>query len=345
MKLAIDHRKNTFSERWIEYCDKNNITYKIVDCYRNDIFKQLADCDGLLWHWGFNDFRSALCSRQITLSLEKMGTPVFPNYSTSWHFDDKVGQKYFLEAIDAPLVPSHIFYSKKEALEWIKNAEFPKVFKLSGGAGSRNVRLVAKREAKHLAKKAFGSGFVRHSRFTRIHEKIIKFNREKSFSNFIFILKALVRVIAPREFERFAPREKGYIYFQDFIPSNNFDTRLIVIGNRCFAVRRYNREHDFRASGSGIKEYNFELFDKKSIKIAFDIAKKIGSQSLAFDFIKDKEEFKLLEISYAFVMGEFYDSCPGFWDENLQFHQEEVNPQYFIIEDFINLIRKNKSVN
>ena len=55
-----------------------------------------------------------------------MGTPVFPNYNTSWHFDDKVGQKYFLEAIDAPLVPSHIFYSKKEALEWIKNAKSQK---------------------------------------------------------------------------------------------------------------------------------------------------------------------------------------------------------------------------
>lgn len=40
-------------------------------------------------------------------------------------------------------------------------------------------------------------------------------------------------------------------------------------------------------------------------------------------------------------MGAFYDDCPGYWDSNLEWHQEKVNQQYFMIEDFINGLKKN----
>jgi hypothetical protein len=39
-------------------------------------------------------------------------------------------------------------------------------------------------------------------------------------------------------------------------------------------------------------------------------------------------------------MGRAYDDCPGYWDSNLNWHDEPVNPQYFMIEDFIKEIEK-----
>jgi glutathione synthase/RimK-type ligase-like ATP-grasp enzyme len=129
--------------------------------------------------------------------------------------------------------------------------------------------------------------------------------------------------------------QKGYIYFEDFIPGKDFDTRLVVIGTRCFGVRRYCRKGDFRASGSGITAYNPELFDNKCIQSAFETSKKLKTQSIAFDFIYDEQEPKILEISYCFVMGPAYDNCPGYWDCNLNWHEKIINPQYFMIEDFI----------
>ena len=113
MKLAIHHEEHSFSERWIKYCDNHKIAYKIVSCYDSDIIQQLDDCDGLMWHWNQNDHKAALFVRQLTLCLEKRGKKVFPDVNTGWHHDDKVGQKYLLEAIDAPLVKSFVFYSKK----------------------------------------------------------------------------------------------------------------------------------------------------------------------------------------------------------------------------------------
>ena len=64
------------------------------------------------------------------------------------------------ESIKAPLVTSYAFYTKQEALLWANKASFPKVFKLRGGAGSTNVRLVdTRKEAVSLISRAFSRGF------------------------------------------------------------------------------------------------------------------------------------------------------------------------------------------
>ena len=43
MKIAIhdSKEKHFFSDRWIEYCSRNNIPFKVVNAYDNDIINQL----------------------------------------------------------------------------------------------------------------------------------------------------------------------------------------------------------------------------------------------------------------------------------------------------------------
>ena len=119
-----------------------------------------------MWPHDHGNYNDALFAKQLLYALQMAGKRVFPDFNTTWHFDDKVGQKYLLEAIGAPLVPSYVFYSKREALEWAKQTSFPKVFKLRGGAGSANVRLVRTRsEAYRLISKAFTSGFSQFNRW------------------------------------------------------------------------------------------------------------------------------------------------------------------------------------
>lgn len=337
IKIAIHDAPGTFSDRWISFCEENKINYKKVSCYDTDIIEQLNDCDGLMWNWSQNDYKAALFARQLTKSLENKGIKVFPDTNTSWHFDDKVGQKYLLEAIEAPLVKSYIFYSEREALDWIEKTTFPKVFKLRGGAGSINVSLVkTKKKARRLTKKAFGKGFLPVNRISTLRDRFWILRRDRNLAAVKKVIGGFGRLFIPMEIEQFSHNQKGYIYFQDFIRGNDFDTRLIIIGNRCIAVRRYCRKDDFRASGSGIKKYEPELFDKKNIQIAFETAKKLNSKSVAFDFIWEENEPKIVEISYNFIIGAFYDDCPGYFDNNLSWHNEPVNPQFFIIEDFLN---------
>ncbi|HEY0432710.1 MAG TPA: hypothetical protein VGC95_02485 [Chitinophagaceae bacterium] len=344
MKIAIHERPGSFSDRWINYCAENNISYKLVNCYDSDIVSQLADSDGLMWHWDQNDYKAALFARQLTLSLEHRGFKTFPNVNTSWHFDDKVGQKYLLESIGAPLVPSYVFYTKKEALKWADQTSFPKVFKLRGGAGSVNVKLArTKSKAKALIRQAFGVGFSHIDRLSRLKDRMWALKRDRNLKALRGVVSGAARIVIPTEVEKFSHNEKGYIYFQDFVPDNTFDTRLVIIGDRCIGIRRYCREGDFRASGSGILSYEPAMFDRRSIQLAFDIAKKLDVQSIAFDFISDGDSPKIVEISYCFVMGVFYDECPGYWDSRLNWHETEVNPQYFMIEDFVRSLSRNRN--
>ncbi|MFB6318213.1 RimK family alpha-L-glutamate ligase [Saccharicrinis sp. FJH54] len=339
MKVAIHHTSGSFSDIWLDYCKNNNIDYKIVNCHANDIIDQLKDCQGLMWHWDQNCYKAAIFARQLTYSLEKMGIKVFPNINTSWHHDDKVGQKYLFESIGAPFVMSYTFYSKEDALSWLNKTTFPKVFKLRGGAGSVNVKLVNnKTAATKLVKKAFKKGFSHINKTSRFKDRYWVLKRDKNIKAFRGLISGFFRLFIPTELEKYSQNHKGYIYFQDFIPDNDFDTRLVIIGDRCYGIIRYCRKGDFRASGSGIKSYDQSLFDTDCINIAFETSKKLSAQSVAFDFIKEKNQFKIVEISYCFVTTNF----PGYWDRNLIWHSIPDCPQTYMIKNFLSSIKEKE---
>jgi hypothetical protein len=332
--IAIHHTSGSFSDKWIEYCKKNHIQYKIVNCYDSDIINQLGDCKGLMWHWAHYDYKAVLFARQLIYSLEQIGKFVFPNSRTCWYYDDKVGQKYLLEAISAPLVPTYVFYDKEKALQWAAGTVFPKVFKLSNGAGSENVRLVKnKNHASKLIKTGFGKGFKVKNRINSLKERIWQFKRDRNLKSFLNISKGFARLIISTETERKFHPEKNYVYFQDFIPQNDCDIRVVVIGKRAFAIKRMVRKGDFRASGSGDIKYDPSALPVEYVKIAFGITEKIKAQCLAYDFISFNGKFLIIEISYGF--GKKTYSCPGYWTEKLEWIAGNFFPEYFMIEDFI----------
>jgi hypothetical protein len=333
--IAIHHTSGSFSDKWIEYCEKNRIQYKIVNCYDNDIINQLGDCEGLMWHWAHYDYKAALFARQLTYSLEQIGKCVFPNSRTCWHFDDKVGQKYLLEAISAPLVPTYVFYDKEKAFQWAAGTVFPKVFKLSSGAGSENVRLVKnKNHASKLIRTGFGKGFKAKNHINFLKERIWQFKRDRNPKSFLNISKGLARLIISTETERKFHSEKNYVYFQDFIPQNDCDIRIIVIGKRAFAIKRMVRKGDFRASGSGNIRYEPSEMPVECVKIAFGITEKIKAQCLAYDFIFFNGKPLITEISYGFAR-KGYLPCPGYWTEKSEWIAGNFFPEDFMIEDFI----------
>lgn len=333
-KLAIHHRDGSFSNRWIDYCNSNNINYKIVNCFDSDIINQLRDCEALLWHHHHGNLKDVLASKPILSALEHGGIKVFPNHNTSWYFDDKVAQKYLLEAIEAPMVPSHVFYDKSVALDWAESTDYPKVFKLKGGAGSANVKLVKnKNECSQLINKAFGAGFKQFDGKAYFIDSIKKY--KSGTKNKFGVIKAFGRMIISTKYNKTAPKERGYAYFQDFLPNNNSDIRIIVIGNKAFGLKRMVRKGDFRASGSGEITYSISEIDTRCVSIAFFVSKLLKSQCLAFDFIFDENHNPLIvEISYGFAITA-YDQCEGYWSDDMQFYYGSFNPQNWIIENIL----------
>ncbi len=336
MKIAIHPFKNGFSDSWLEVLKKRNTNYKIVDCYSSNIIEQLNDCTHLIWQWTQADPVAMMMAYDLTKALEQKGIKVFPSSNNSWHFDDKVAQKYLLEAIDAQSVKSYVFYNKDTAKIWASSCSYPKVFKLKGGASSNNVKLAKdKKQAIRLINKAFGKGFTRVNRLDLFNERIRKFKLTPSHKTLLGLAKGVARLFVPTDLEKTLGKDRGYAYFQEFIPNNDSDIRVIIIGEKAFGIKRMVRKNDFRASGSGLISYNINDIPNECIKIAFDLSEKLNTDCLCYDFVYQENTPKLIEISYGFAPIA-YIGVKGYWNKNLIFTYEQKPLADYILLDILN---------
>src|SRR5690606_1882254 len=108
----------------------------------------------------------------------------------------------------------------------------------------------------------------------KVLDAINKF-KEGTFS-FTTVLKVFyLMYLKPSYYTRMISNEKGYVYYQDFIPNNDSDIRVIIVDDKAFAIKRMTRENDFRASGSGKIVYEKKHFSNQVIQLSFEIADKI----------------------------------------------------------------------
>ncbi len=332
--IAIHQSDFGFHTRWVRYCLQHRIPFIRVDCYSNDVIEHLSNCSSLMWHHAHGNPCDLIVAKQILFALEHSGFVVFPNFNTGWHFDDKLGQKYLMEALGLPTPTNYGFYSRESAIAWAKVAEFPKVFKLRGGAGASNVLFVKNRShAERIIRKAFGAGFPSYDPWGSLKERWRSYRSGKA--SFNEPLKGLLRFLRPPEFAKIQGRQRGYVLFQDFVPNNSCDTRVIVIGDKAFGLKRFVRPNDFRASGSGQFDYERETFEPQCIELAFHISERIGNQVGAYDFVIDSNRQPLLlEMSYGFS-AEAYDQCPGYWDQKLNWHPAPFNPYAWMVDSVL----------
>ena len=135
--------------------------------------------------------------------------------------------------------------------------------------------------------------------------------------------------------------QRGYFYVQEFLPGNEFDTRITVIGNRAFAFRRMNRLGDFRASGSGRIDWTPEEIDLDAVRLAYRVARQLDTQSIAVDVLRRRGEAVINEISYTYASWAVRD-CPGHWrlhgapdTGRLFWVQGSTRPEDAIFDDFV----------
>ena len=342
--LAIHDRGKSFSKRWIERATNLGIDVKKVDGYSSSIIRELHGCGAFLWHLSHDSFHDLNFGIGILKGASEMGLITFPNQQMCSHFDDKVAQKYLLEAVDAPLVPTWVFFSHSKAVNWIEDAEFPLVFKLRRGAGSSNVRLVRSRnEAIALVKLMFGRGMTPVPSASEKFSKSFVTKSPKSIFHYIPKFPQYFR--NHMRAKKIFSREVDYVYFQKFIPENSCDRRVTVIGDRAFTFTRRVRPGDFRASGSGLIDYEMpEQSDLSAIRTAFDISQKLGFQVMAYDFVFDRKinVWYIVEMSYVFNAEAVY-KCPGYFDSDLCWHEGQTWPQDAIFDDVLGSLNGNSS--
>jgi len=302
-----------------------------------DFWEQVKDLDLFIYCWEQWDSERQNAKAILPIIEQELQIPCFPNQRTCWMFDDKIREYYLMLAHGFPMAKSWIFWEKDVAHQWADDINLPVVFKLSGGAGSKNVILIKNRiHLKKMINIMFAKGISDSA--IQSSDSLAPGYYMRIKRNLAMMKRRLFKQQIPHRF--IAPNwliHKNYVLFQEYLPGNNYDTRVTIIGNRAFAFRRFNRDGDFRSSGSGKIDYDVHNIDMNFVHKAFEISLICGFQSMAYDFLYGSNgDIKFCEMSYAYIDKAIFN-CPGYWDNNLDWHEGHFWPQYFHLMDALNI--------
>jgi glutathione synthase/RimK-type ligase-like ATP-grasp enzyme len=306
-----------------------------VDVRRADILDQLHGCQGFMWRHTHRPDERFIARRLLPTIEAHLGILMYPNQATCWHYDDKVAQRYLLEALGLPIPQTWIWFDAKQSWSWAKEADYPLVVKLSSGAGASNVALIrSSQEARTLINRSFGSGL--YSVNPDSHGWRANRIRLRPALNYFLNGK-----YPPRP-NPFSELHRDYVLFQEFLPNNEFDTRITIIGDRAFGFRRFNRPDDFRASGSGEIDYDPRQIDLDFVRLGFEVASRLRAQSCAIDGLKREGAPVISEVSYTYVSSAVR-GCPGHWDRSLEWHSGHMWPEEAQAQGFLGQLKRSRS--
>ncbi len=341
MKISIIPDKikdESYSEKWGKFLKDRGVEVVFVNFSDPFFFEKIQKTNGVMWRPAHNPDDKQKANRFIYLVDKILQKPIFPNFNTYWHYDDKVAQFFLFKALDIPTPKTWLFWNKDMALKWVEKTNYPIIHKLAVGASSENVILVNSiSEAKNQIETDF-KGIIPGKKFP-IKTLLINKHLKQIIKRFSMSVNYFLRGYFPSFPEHSWQVEKNYTYFQEFLPNNFFDTRVTVIGKRAFAFRRWNRKDDFRASGSGMIDYDSSNIDKEMIRMAFDFSEKGQFQTMAYDFLYKSNKPVVSEISYTF-QDEAVFRCPGHWDSKMNWHEGHMWPEEAQVEDFIIKLKK-----
>ncbi|MBU4485848.1 MAG: hypothetical protein KKD38_02875 [Candidatus Delongbacteria bacterium] len=206
----------------------------------------------------------------ILLLIKENGGILIPEFS---HFRSHEN-KFFQELIKTDLKiispQSWLISSLEEGLKKIPEIDFPIVAKLSTGFGSKSVSL--------LKNRVETIKYLKNNLITVIKKRknIFKYFKQISYLTGKHPLKV------------------GKIILQEYIDGIENDWKILVFGNRIFYLKRYFRENDFRASGSG----NFDGSvhpDESILKFALSVKNSLKTPWVSLDIIQKAEKTYLIE--------------------------------------------------
>ena len=338
MKVGIyrdgNNKLSPVSQKFQSILSANKIETVLLSADDEDFWQLVKTIDLFIYRRGVRDDHTQIAENIIPIIETHMKIKCLPDLASSWSYDNKIRQYYLSIEKQLPMIKSWIFWDKEKAISFINCSDYPIVSKLKGGAGSRNVVLLkSKKEALKIVNAMFGKGvfLAKIPISNNISRKY--FDTTKLFKKIILSLIRYSQGVTPVDLHW--NKDKDYAYFQKFLPNNDYDTRVTIIGKRAFAFRRFNRPDDFRSSGSGNVDHDHKKIDLIFVKEAFKVSKKLNAQTMAYDFIYNGKKPEFCEMSYTYH-DSYIHKCPGYWDEDFNWHKGHYWPQYLQLLDCLN---------
>jgi glutathione synthase/RimK-type ligase-like ATP-grasp enzyme len=234
MKIGILTNPMSEVNNAVKACQSLGVEYEIVDVFSADWIKNVknSDADGF--------YCSSLCLTQELKTIQDeryffisnvMHRPIYPDFMGLYIHESKRNMAAWLEINGYPHADTKVFTSKKEALTYLDNCQYPVVVKANLGSAASKVLIVSnKRKAKRIAKKCFPVwklplhlGYAYNIQYKH---KMIPFLKDVH------------------------NRQKDYFLVQEFVKDVKWEWRILKIGNSYFGHQKLYKGNF--ASGSGL---------------------------------------------------------------------------------------------
>jgi glutathione synthase/RimK-type ligase-like ATP-grasp enzyme len=203
---------------YVDACRDLGIDYVVIDLLSDNWIEEIleANVDGILVRVKGNiQEQKSLFDERLSIINDDLGIPIYPSRKELFLYENKRMYAYWLKANNFPLLPTYIYYTKADALKFIKKAKFPLVFKTNGGASSSGVEIIKNRlHAKYIITRIFGL-----------------FDPRLSFGKLHWSKKWLIPV------PKFGMMQKHYIIIQEYIHIK-WEWRIIKIGDSYFGHQK-----------------------------------------------------------------------------------------------------------
>ncbi len=215
------------------------------------------------------EYKLAICD--VALEIERRNGILIPSYEFYIAHDNKFYQELYKNRCNVKTPKSQLFTNSN----FIGYYEQPIVSKSSRGFASRSV-LLAKNKSEY-----------RKSILANMRNYI---DLENSF---VEKIKSLIK--SKVLYRGLYPNKIGRVVAQDFLPGLKFDWKVLVFGNSVFALKRYTKKNDFRASGSGMFDFS-DIPSDELIKFAVDVRKRLDTPFISLDIAElDCGSFSVIE--------------------------------------------------
>lgn len=337
--LNSNNKLCSYSEKYKEILVKNNIPFILIDPNSYSLLDEIKSCSHLLFRHSQGDTDIKIYESIFNIAHRHFNIDCFPNYEMYWQYEDKIKEYYLLKSHGFPVIDTHIFWNYSHAYGFLKQTNFPVIAKLPKGAASSNVVMVNSiEEGEKIINQVFTKGVKSKGLDSKTNLTSLRKTGGKNYfkSRIRSILLNTGILKDKADYPEWQIQKDG-ILFQKYLPDNYYDTRVVTVGNRVIAARRFVRKNDFRASGGDNMDTNPDKIDPRFLEIAFTISNKLNFKTMAYDFMYGEDHTPLIsEISYSFPHWAFH-SCEGYWDESLTFHQGHNLPQIFQLTDFLQI--------
>lgn len=261
-RCGIVQDREPYHARWTKYrrfLDNNGFEYGIYNIHACDWLAQAQDYDVIVGSPSSEFWDLEETRKKYHFIETYLGKATYPSAAHMMLYEDKELEAYIGQAFRIPFAKTYVSHDRSDARRLIETLQYPVVSKTFPSSGSIGVELVhSVHEARRIVEQAFSNnGRVSH-------------------------LVAL--------------RQKNCVYFQQFVPNDGYDLKVIVVGKRLFGFFRKAPKGDFRASGMNLIERR-EL-PEDAMRVALQANRAVKSPALGVDVIRGLDGlYRIIEMS------------------------------------------------